>query len=172
MLITAGLAATMGGCTAPPHPLAPFTDARSSSPPPSIVDQARAALQRYLDASNSVDYLDEHTYSAVFATVTGAQLEYEKSFLADMHERGMTGTGATTVIFAEVSAEAPQSSISVTFDLCLDLSARRYVDVDGVEWTQDSATKLSSLATTAVRGSGGTWLIGATTARKGEPLCE
>ncbi|WP_157811175.1 hypothetical protein [Microbacterium lacus] len=126
--LAALLAALLAGCAA--DPVIEPTPAPSFRSEAEAFAAAEATYRAYVDALNQVDLADPETFEAVYAWTTGDLNAGERKLFAQMHADGESVTGASSVqLFLPTSFD--QNDLSVTADVCLDVSGVDVIDQSG-----------------------------------------
>lgn len=108
----------------------------------------------------------------MYATVTGAQLEYERDFLSGLNADGWTMTGSSEITLLQLSAGARRNAERL-FDVCLDLRGRRFFDETGAERIDTTGVDFQPLQVTVERSEEtAVWLVEQVSYRHGAPTCE
>mgnify|MGYP003638811048 CR=1 FL=1 len=129
ILVVAALAALLAGCAA--DPVAQPTPTPSFRSEAEAFAAAEATYRAYVDALNQVDLADPETFEAVYAWTTGELNAGERQLFTQMHADGESVTGASSVqLFLPTTFD--KKDISVTADVCLDVSGVDVMDQRGV----------------------------------------
>ncbi|WP_458041609.1 MULTISPECIES: hypothetical protein [Bacteria] len=142
ILVVAALAALLAGCAA--DPVAKPTPTPTFGSEAEAFAAAEATYRAYVDALNQVDLADPETFEAVYAWTTGELNAGERQLFTRMHADGESVTGASSVqLFSPTSFD--KTDLSVTADVCLDVSGVDVIDQRGVSVVAPDRVDIQSM---------------------------
>lgn len=161
---------SLAGCTTPqptPTPTPAFANDEEA------FAAAEATYRAYVDALNQVDLSDPETFEAVYDLTTGEANAGARKTFSQMHADGWVVSGSTGIQLVEPSAVQPDTAVTVSLDVCLDVSEVTLVDQQGDSMVAPDRRDVQSMKVTfepsSTNANGA--VIAEINGRDGEPHC-